>query len=237
MDRFYCKLFLFDSHVSQNELMSLRPPAVGPAGASRLRKPSWKDPRLLVGILLVCASVAGVVALVDTADRTVDVYALKANVSVGTEISPADLTVVGVRLGSTQESYVSVEDGIDDSAMAISMLRQGELLAVSAVGSADDLDRQPVGLSIRQPLSESAQAGSMVDVWVSLPGEGTSYQEPELLLQGVEISAREDSESALGGSSFTTLEVLVSEDKMASTLSAISNEAKIAVIPNPGGGQ
>ena len=45
------------------------------ATAARLKRPSWKDPRLLVGILLVLVSVAGVGFLVGRADRTGEVLA------------------------------------------------------------------------------------------------------------------------------------------------------------------
>ena len=64
------------------------PAAENPPGA-RLSKPSWKDPRLLVGLLLVLASVAGVVALVDAADRTVEAYAATRTSSSGSTSASA----------------------------------------------------------------------------------------------------------------------------------------------------
>jgi len=39
------------------------------AEGGRLRRPRWRDPRLLVGLVLVLASIAGVVALVASAQR------------------------------------------------------------------------------------------------------------------------------------------------------------------------
>ena len=41
-----------------------------PTGTARLKAPSWKDPRLLIGILLVLLSVSGVVAVIGSADKT-----------------------------------------------------------------------------------------------------------------------------------------------------------------------
>ena len=67
--------------------------------APRLSKPSWKDPRLLIGILLVLASVAGVVALVGNADSTVPMYAAKDALVVGQKITAESFTVVQVQLG------------------------------------------------------------------------------------------------------------------------------------------
>ncbi|NYL94127.1 flagellar biosynthesis protein FlgA, partial [Salmonella enterica subsp. enterica serovar Typhimurium] len=40
------------------------------AEGGRLRRPRWRDPRLLVGLMLVLASIAGVVALVASSQRT-----------------------------------------------------------------------------------------------------------------------------------------------------------------------
>ncbi len=228
---------MFGAHFLQNKYMSAHPVPVSSPSASRLKKPSWHDPRLLVGILLVCASVAGVVALVNTADQTVDVYAIKKDLPVGSEVHENDLAIVGVRLGEAEAAYITVEEGLPDSAMALSMLRGDELLTKSAIGSADELDRQPVGLLVRQPLSTEAVVGSYVDVWVSLQEEGQRFEKPQLLLEGVEIASREDSESALGGTNATTVQVLVAEEKMSALLDAISNEANIAVIPNPGGAE
>ncbi|GAA1341843.1 hypothetical protein GCM10009611_13550 [Arthrobacter roseus] len=164
-----------------------------------------------------------------------DVYAVKNDLPVGSNISHDDLDVIGVRLGAAEASYITVAEGLPDRAMAISMLRGDELLTESAVGTADQLDRQPVGLLVRQPLSAEATVGSFVDVWVSTQGESRHFEKPQLLLEGVEMASREDSESALGGTNATTVQVLVKEDKMGALLDAISNEAKIAVIPNPGG--
>lgn len=228
---------MFDEGFVQNKYMSTNPLPASPPSAPRLKKPSWHDPRLLVGILIVCVSVAGVVALVNTADQTVDVYSIEKDLPVGSKVTEEDLSVVGVRLGAAESSYVTVAEGLPERAMAISMLHGDELLTESAVGTADELDRQPVGLLVRQPLSAEAIVGSFVDVWVSRQGESRRFEEPQLLLKGVEVASREDSESALGGTNATTVQVLVKEEKMGALLDAVSNEAKIAVIPNPGGAE
>ena len=63
-----------------------------PASAPRLKKPSWKDPRLLLGIMLVLASTAGVVALVGSADQTTEVFVVDEDIPVGTPVSAEDST-------------------------------------------------------------------------------------------------------------------------------------------------
>jgi hypothetical protein len=48
--------------------LTMEPPA------RRLRRPSWRDPRLLVGLLLVLLSVTGVTGLVRAVDTSEPVF-------------------------------------------------------------------------------------------------------------------------------------------------------------------
>ena len=62
------------------------------AEARRLRKPGWKDPRLLVGILLVAGSVAGTVGL-SPPDRTMPMYVAKEDISLVNRSMPPGWTL------------------------------------------------------------------------------------------------------------------------------------------------
>jgi hypothetical protein len=215
--------------------MSVGPNSVSKETAARLRKPSWKDPRLLVGLLLVLASIAGVVALVGAADRTTEVYAAREEITVGQDVGPDDLVVVKVRLGDVDPAYVSADAELPQAAVALSLVRKGELLPKSALGEADALDRKPVGLTIDEALPKGAETGARVDVWVSMPDDRNGFGEPQLLLESAEIAEVSTSQSALGSSTSTQLHVLAEDDQMPSLLAALSNDAKIAVVLNPGG--
>jgi len=68
--------------------------------ASRLRRPSWRDSRLLIGVVLVFASVAIGARVVAASDRTVPVFAAASTLTSGHAINRSDLRVVRVRLGS-----------------------------------------------------------------------------------------------------------------------------------------
>lgn len=201
----------------------------------RLRKPSWKDPRLLVGLLLVLASIAAVVAIVGRADQTIDVYAAGEPIAIGERVQEEDLKVVPVRLGDVKDEYFTVEGGVPQNVYAQRRVSGGELLAKSALDKADALDRKPVGITVEETLPQGATVGSRVDVWVSRATEDGGFAEPELLLPGAEISELANTTSALGSSTTTQLHVLVHDDQMPGLLEALSNEAKLAVVWNPGG--
>ncbi|WP_299165969.1 SAF domain-containing protein [uncultured Arthrobacter sp.] len=208
--------------------------AVSTNAPLRLRKPSWKDPRLLIGILLVCVSIVGVIALVESADKTIGVYAAREDLPVGAEISEEDLSVVPVRLGEVEGSYRLVSEGLPDNAVAQRLIPAGELLPVSGVGPADALDRKPVGLTVEDPLPAGTARGDRVDVWISPRGEGNEFGAAELLLEGAEIYGYAEEDSALGASQSARIFVLVGDETLPALLDALSNEARIAVVVNSG---
>jgi len=205
------------------------------AAAARLRKPSWKDPRLLVGVLLVLASVAGVIALVGAADRTVQVYVAREGIAVGQKLSRDDVSIAKVRLDDVEAGYVTVESGLPEGKVAIQRIARNQLLPKESLGNADALDRKPVAVTVEDSLPEQAVPGSRVDVWVSLPDAKNGFAEPRLLLPGAEIAQVTEGSSALGASKQTVVLVLVTDEQMPKLLGAQANKAKVAVVWNPAG--
>lgn len=206
------------------------------ATAARLRRPSWKDPRLLMGILLVLVSVAGVVFLINGADRTTEVYAARDGIAVGEELTPEDVVRVRVRLGETEQHYIPVESGLPEGVVAVQRIGKDQLVPRANLGAVDDLDRKPVAISIEEILPSQAVAGARVDVWVAQPDAKNGFSEPKLLLPGAEIAEVAEGSSALGSTKTTVLMVLAEDGQMPALLGAQANDAKISVVWNPGGG-
>jgi hypothetical protein len=208
--------------------------------APRLARPSWRDPRLLIGILLVLASAAGVTALVGSLNQTTEVLTARTELKVGMELGPEDFSTVAVRLGSVEGAYLPAAGGVPEGAVATRLVRQGELVPSAAVGAPDELDRKPVGLPVKDPLPAGTAAGARVDVWVALPaagaGQGTRFEQPRLLLEGAEVAELSIDESVVGAAAPSRVYVLVEDSVMPALLNAVSNEARIAVVLNPGGG-
>lgn len=208
----------------------------GQRQAPRLAKPSWKDPRLLIGILLVLASVAGVVALVDSAGTSVPMYVAKDALTVGQKITPDDLTIVKVQLGDVDGRYLSPRDALDTNAVAVRMVPQGELVSRSSIGRVDALNRKPASVTLEEALPPDIVVGARVDVWVSLPDDRNGFKPPTLMLPGVEVAGLNAASSSLGGSRNTQLLVLVTDSQMPGFLGAVANKAKVSVVWNPGAG-
>jgi hypothetical protein len=204
--------------------------------AARLKRPSWKDPRLLVGVLLVLVSVAGVVFLVGSADRTTEVFAARDGIAVGERLTQDNVVRAKVRLGETEEQYITAESGLPEGVVAVQRIGKDQLVPRASLGSVDELDRKPVALSIDETLPAQAVAGARVDVWVAQPDARNGFSEPKLLLPGAEIAEVTEGSTALASSKTTVLMVLVEDGQMPALLGAQANEAKISVVWNPGGG-
>lgn len=207
------------------------------ATGDRLKKPSWKDPRLLVGVLLVLASVVGVVSLVGGADQTTEVYAARGPIAVGEKLSQENVGRVKVRLGDLEGQYITAESGLPEHMVAVQRVGNEELVPRTSLGEMDALNRKPVAVNIEESLPEQVVEGARVDVWVALPDTGSAFGEPRLLLPGAEIAQITPGSSTLGSSKSTVLMVLVDDNQMPALLGAQANKAKISVVWNPGGGK
>ena len=203
---------------------------------ARLKPPSWKDPRLLVGVLLVLASVVGVISLVGSADQTTEVYAARDSIAVGEKLTADNVVRAKVRLGETEQHYVTVEAGLPDGLVAVQRIGKNQLVPKESLATVDAVDRKPVAVTIEEALPPQAVAGTRVDVWVALPDARNGFSEPKLLLPSAEIAQVTAGSTALGSARNTVLLVLVADSQMPALLGAQANQAKISVVWNPGGG-
>ncbi|MDQ4503258.1 SAF domain-containing protein [Sinomonas sp. ASV322] len=205
-------------------------------GAMRLKKPSWKDPRLLVGILLVFASIAGVVALVRAADTSTAVFAAKEDIAVGQPITADRLVAVDVRLGGVESRYI-VPGGLADGKVAIQRIAKGDLVPASSLGPPGALGRKPVTINVADALPAEAVAGARVDVWVAAPDGRNGFSDPKLVVAAAEIAHVATAQSAFGGTRETVVQVLVDDARLPQLLGAQANKAKVSVVWNPAAGR
>ncbi|MBP2413718.1 hypothetical protein JOF48_002517 [Arthrobacter stackebrandtii] len=201
--------------------------------APRLAKPSWKDPRLLIGILMVLASVAGVVALVGNAGKTTAMYAAKDAIVVGQPITADSFKVVQVQLGEVDGEYLDPRAGLKENSVAVRMVPKGELVPRSSIGSTDALDRKPVSVQVDEPLPKEVVPGTHVDVWVALPDDRNGFKDPVLMLPGAEVAALNVASTSLGSGRNTQIMVLATDRQLPEFLGAVANEAKVSVVWNP----
>jgi hypothetical protein len=228
--------------------------------APRLRRPGWRDPRLLAGVALVAASVVLGSWAVRTAQRTVPVYVARESIVAGQRVEPGVLAVVDVRLGAADVGrYLSADEPLPAGGTALRTVGAGELVPRAAVGAADDVDVRPVAIGLVRPPAKAVTTGALVDLWFTPsessgpadgaadgavdgaargPGDGTAPSElvPHPVATGLTVAevSRPDGGFTVAGAA--TVQVLVPTGSLAAVLAALSADGTVDVVPLPGSG-
>ena len=207
--------------------------------AIRLHKPSWRDSRLVVGVVLVLLSMAVGAKAMAAADDTVPMYAAVAALVPGQPVTQGDVKRVDVQLGVDRRFYAVADHDIAPGTFALRDVRPGELLPRSALGSRTSIDLKPVSVRIDGGGAARLAAGSVVDVWVNAKDPSSAaekYGKPVKTLEAATVARTpEASAGGLGAaSSLTTVQIMVPEARVQALIAAIDQGAKITLVPVPG---
>ena len=224
--------------------MDVRPTA-RPAPARRLAAPSWRDPRLLVGLALVLASVLLGARAVGAADRTTEVFAAATTLGVGRSVTPAELEVVRVHVeGATAAAYVPADQPPAAGAVVLRALAPGELLPRSALGRTADLTSRPVTLPLPDEPPRGVSTGAQVDVWVTTPAAAgapatagdAAAPPPRLLVEAAEVADVRGLASGLAARRGSDVQVFVPLGALPDVLQALADGLVVDLVPVPGSG-
>lgn len=203
-----------------------------PAEASRIRTPGWRDPRLIIGIILVVLSVAGVVTLIQSMDARQGYWAASVDIVPGAQASAEDFHIVQASMAESADRYWTAEDELPPHFLVSSTIRSGELLPVHDVAESDPDGRQQVGVRVSQDMPSAVTLGSRADAWVALASEdGRGFEEPAKLISNAEVVGMDDSSSAFAAADTTTVYLMLSEDSLPTVLDAQANGAQISLVP------
>lgn len=203
------------------------------AAMMRLRTPRWKDPRLIVGIVLVVASVLMGAVLVSRLSETTSVMVARSAIVPGDPISTDDLIVVEMRLGEQTDHYVGSAGAIPDGAVALRTIRAGELVPMSAIGQSSEVPLRPVVIPVDAAVAESVVPGATVELWHTSPAlEEGADAEARLLVPDAVVRSIDEGSSL--GMQEMSVEVLVPRDALDEVLEVLSQDERLDVIGIPG---
>lgn len=205
------------------------------AEAPRLRRPGWKDPRLLAGILIVLLSVAGIVTLIQSLDRSEGYWAAGEDLVPGAVVEPGHLAVVQARLGDAADDYLPADEPVPPGVSVVGTVRRGELLPAAAVAPVDPQERQAVALTLEDPLPEGTGPGARVDVWIAAADGRQGFEKPELVAPAAELAGLTEASGSFGTTGHVSLQVLLGPEELPRVLDAKGNGARISVVPSLSG--
>jgi hypothetical protein len=214
--------------------MAAKARAKGTPGARRRRVAI--DGRLVVGVLIVAASVAAVVGIVGAADRRVTVYAAAESLSPGDRIDAGDLVERSVALDGADKLYLTAERVPPDGLVVTRVVRDGELVPIAAVGSTAGERSTSIVLELGSPVSAAVTPGALVDIWAAPASTSGDVSDlgtfgPPIVLTSDAVVVRVLDDEGLVADQGEGVEVLVPRSRIARLLQAIANGDALAVVP------
>ncbi|WP_282852622.1 SAF domain-containing protein [Gulosibacter sediminis] len=186
------------------------------------------DPRLIIGIVLVAGSIAGVVGVVQSTAQTTTVYALGQAVAAGDTITAEQLTAVEVSAATPTELYLT--EASAESYIATRPIGAGELVPLTALGDADTSSAAVV-VSIPGELPGGISTGTTVEIWSAAAGErmGT-YDAPQVLVAQAQV-IRVIEQDDFVATAQVDVELRIPDYEVATVMSATSNGARLQLVP------
>jgi hypothetical protein len=195
---------------------SSRHPSPGPVvpPATRAQSPGWRDPRIILGVVIVVVCVVLGSRVLADADDTVAVWSVRRDLPAGSTLADSDLVPVRVHFsGNSSDRYLSASSPVVSNSRLTHDLAAGELVPRSAVTTDADGPLVEVPLSAAlDDVPDSVREGAVVDVWVTprTPEAGQSRPRARLALDDVVVVAVPAAGDSLAPQ--TTRQVIVGVD-------------------------
>ncbi len=200
-------------------------------GSPRTHRRFWVDPRFVIGLVLVVASIVGVGAIVTGSDRTTVVYTARHTLTAGDAIGASDLIESRMQLGGTALLYLVPAQTTTNGLMVTQTILAGELVPRSMVAETSGTELTSVVVDIPGRLAASVAAGSLVDMW-SARAEGASEYAPPAILVGEAVVVRiVEPTGIIAADNGQSVEVLVPKTAIGALLEAIMNGDALAIVP------
>jgi hypothetical protein len=204
----------------------------------RLRKPSWRDSRLIAGVLLVLAATALGSLVVARADDRLPVYVAADTLLPGDRLTADKLERRDVQLDSSMPAYLAADRDVPGDSYLVREVKRGELVPVSALVGQSQVTVQTVTLLVDATSARPLVRGSVIDVYANAlkpDGGPEDFVGPKLLLKQVVVAATpEESERFGARSDALPVRALVPVDKVADVIGHLDSGSRITVVPVAG---
>ena len=181
----------------------------------------------MLGLVLVAASIAGVVGLIATLDRSQAVYVAFRPIASGEVITEADLTVEQLSLGRSAKHYL-LPDGEFSPVRTTRPIFAGELVPLRALGL-EQGDLVNTVVTVTGPIPAELSAGALVDVWAAASGSQQSEDPARMIATEAEVVALRDA-AGFASQSASEIELRVPRGKLPDLLAAVARGEFVTVV-------
>ena len=201
----------------------------------RLRLRPWREPRLVLGILLVLAATVLGARLTSSGDEATRYWAVRSAVTPGDAVTEDVLEPTRLDLsGSAAANYVRVDDAFDaplGELVWAHELDAGALVSRTAVVPRDRRATGELPLNVAEGAAPAdLSRGDRVDVWVG-PGPGDDPASgTERVLEAVRVLQTGDDASAVGGSLAQTVLVEVGEAQLGTEVVGVVATGHVTLV-------
>lgn len=177
--------------------------------AQRLRIKPWRDPRLLIGVLLILGATILGARLASAGDDTAEYWALASTVRPGDQVTRDALVPTRVHLtSSTAGNYLRTDQKFDlplEDLQWANAGSRGALVERAALVPKATKQHSQLPLNVATGASPvDLSRGDLVDVWVG-PGPGDDAGKAVRVLESVRVVQAGGKAAALGGSLAQTI--------------------------------
>mgnify|MGYP000586769490 CR=1 FL=1 len=182
------------------------------------------DVRLVVGVVLVLASMVGTWLLVDSLDRTSRVYVAPQTLAPGATVRLDELATADVRLGASEGRYLRADDAAGaDERVVLRTVAAGELVPAGALGDLAAETLTTVVVTPAAALPAALGVGSPVDLWSAEAVERGEWGPPTVLVAGAVVRGIESDDGGVGGlDRVPAVELSIPRDAVPAVLAAIA---------------
>ena len=189
------------------------------------------DARLLVGLILVAASIAAVVGIVAASDEGEDVLVASRLLTAGQMLTVDDLEVRRVALGIEGHGYLTPDDMPTDGVVVTRTVGAGELVPLASVGDTRGSSATTLVVSLSTALGATVRPGDSLDLWSAPALDAGRFGAHEHGFGGDHCRRTVADEGIVAAREAGRVELLIARRDVARILYALANGDALSAIP------
>ena len=194
--------------------------------------PKKRDTRLVVGIALVVAGVAGTLGVVWSMDATTPYLVTTRDILPGETVSAEDLTTIDLHVRQGSLPYLTADHQLTTvGQVALTPLSSGSLVASNALTDQLASDTTTVTVSLGIGGAPWLVPGARVDVWVSPAASDGQFGPPRVVARGAVVAGVRTDEGFAVDPSVVSVDIRVVYRDVALILDAVANGFPLSLSP------